>query len=255
MRALVRPSVHRLPLAQALLLLAGFTASACTAILVPDKEGKDDGVFRCNNVGDCPNDLDDNRLRYQCVYGEGQDESSSKICVADWEEIGCKATDYGGDHPFVDAYADATDNQSKGLYVPCSVDNLGKQGCGYNADVQCDQSLGLSDRGDGICDDSDSNTPPAISPGQVADDVEVAGQDVLDQFCRWRFGDENWVCDTDNGRFLCTECDSEAEFGKGGCGTLYLQGAPSGTYTDLADANVDGQFEDDLVTFGPIPNP
>jgi hypothetical protein len=250
MRVTVRPS---LPFAQALLLIAGFTASACTAILVPDKDGKDDGVLRCNNVDDCPDDLGDNRFRYQCEYGEGQDPMSSKVCVADFEEVECDPTmaPYAGDHPFAEAYADATDNASKSQYVGCTPENIGKQGCGFSMDVAC--ADGLAPNEDGICDDSDPNTPPAISPTKIPESIEAAGQDVRDQFCRWRFGDENWVCDTTEN--LCRECDSDKEFGEGGCGLLYLQGAPSTVYTDLSDANVDGDLEDDLVTFGAIPEP
>ncbi|MFV8750396.1 hypothetical protein ACNOYE_07580 [Nannocystaceae bacterium ST9] len=245
-RASVRPSVH------ALLLVAGFAASACTAILVPNAE--DDGVNRCNNSDECP-DLDDNRYRSQCVYGEGQDEKSSKVCVADFAEINCKPTDYGGMHPFAEAYDDATDNASKGQYVACLPENLGKQGCGFNIDVPCADGLAPND--DDICDDSDPNTLPAIAPNKLVEGVEPAGQDVADQFCRWRFGDENWVCDTSGsqGKWICRDCDPGKPFGQGGCGTMYLQGTPSTVYTDLEDANYDGDKDDTEVTFGAVPEP
>jgi hypothetical protein len=233
---------------QALLLITSFTASACTAILVPNED--DDGVDRCNNTDDCPV-LDDNRHVSVCVYGEGQDEMSSKVCVADYREINCKPENYDMTHPFVDAYDEAVD--SVGSYVGCLPENLGKQGCGVSMTMPCLDGLALNDAD--ICDDDDPNTLPAISPTKVPDDIEAAGQDVADQFCRWRFGDENWVCDTtaSQGRWICRDCDPTEEFGKGGCGTLYLQGAPSTVYTDLADANVSGDLEDTLVTFGPIP--
>lgn len=243
-----RPTVH------ALLLITAFTASACTAILVPNPDGSDDGVIRCNNSSDCPVlGKDDNRARSQCVYGEGQAESSSKVCVADFAEVPCDPTKapYAGDHPFAEAYEDATDNASKSQYVACTPENLGKQGCGFNADMPCLPGLVAND--DGICDDEDGSTLPAISPTKISEDVEAAGQDVADQFCRWRFGDENWVCDTED--FICRDCDPDKEFGQGGCGTLYLQGAPSSVYTDLADANVDGDLEDIDVTFGEVPEP
>jgi hypothetical protein len=145
--------------------------------------GKDDDVARCNNVDDCPDDLEDNRYRYQCVYGEDQAPNSEKVCVADFEEVNCHPDAYANDstHPFPLAYADATDNQSKALYVACTMENLGKQGCGYSIDFPCPQ--GLSDAGDGICDDTDPATPKAIAPNKVDENVEAAGQDVLDQFC------------------------------------------------------------------------
>lgn len=246
------PSLAR-PLARSLLLAVGFLASACTAILVPDADGKDDGVTRCNNVGDCPDDLDDNRFRYQCVYGEGQAENSSKVCVADFEEVNCNPDAYEGDHPYVVAYTDATDNQSKSQYVACSMENLGKQGCGFSIDFPCEP--GLVDNGEGICDDTDDATPKAIAPNKVVEEVQAAGQDVADQFCRWRFGEEDWVCDTSGSKWTCRDCNPSAPFGQGGCGTLYIQGVPSPVYTDLADANVDGDKEDDLVSFGPVPEP
>jgi hypothetical protein len=243
----MRPSVH------ALLLITTFTASACTAILVPDES--EDGVVRCDNSGDCPI-LDDNRHRSQCVYGDDQDEGSSKICVASFAvDINCRPEGYSGEHPFVEAYEEATDNASKGQYIGCTEENIGKQGCGFSGDVAC--AAGLVANEDGICDDEDPNTPPAISPTKVVDTIEPAGQDVVDQFCRWRFGDENWVCDTTapGGKWLCRDCDPDKEFGQGGCGLLYLQGAPSTVYTDLADANIDGDLPDTEVTFGEIPEP
>lgn len=251
-RALVSSSFHAPLLARALLLFAGFTASACTAILVPDKD--DDGVIRCNNSGECPT-LQDNRYVSQCVYGEGQEQSTSKVCVADFAEINCKPEAYDGMHPYVVAYEDATDNASKSQYVGCTAENIGKQGCGFNIMTQC--AAGLAPNDNDICDDTDPNTPEAISPPKVIKDVQAAGQDVADQFCAWRFGDENWVCDTTapSGKWLCRDCDPAKEFGQGGCGQLYLQGAPSTVYTDLADANYDGDKEDVEVTFGPIPEP
>jgi hypothetical protein len=255
-RALVSPSFHAPLLARALVLVAGFTASACTAILVPDE--KDDGVVRCNNSDECPSpeELDDNRYVSECVYGEDQAQSTSKICVAGFSDVvECKPTSYPGGHPYDEAYKDATDNVSKGQYVGCSTENIGKQGCGFNIDFPCADGLAPNDKD--ICDDTDPNTPEAISPTKVVEGLEVAGQDVADQFCAWRFGDENWVCDTTgpSGKWLCRDCDPGKEFGQGGCGRLYLQGAVSPVYTDLADANFDGDKEDDLVTFGDIPEP
>lgn len=251
-------STHARSFARPLLLVLGyaatFSASACTAILVPDPSGKDDGVARCNNVDDCPDDLEDNRFRYQCVYGEGQSDASSKVCVADFEEVNCHPDAYASDstHPFPLAYADATDNLSKTQYVACTMENLGKQGCGFSLDAPC--QAGLVDNGDGICDDSDPATPKAVAPNKLDEDVEPAGQDVVDQFCGWYFDDDNWVCDTSGAKWVCRDCSDSEAFGKGGCGKLYIQGAPSPVYTNLADAN-DGTKDDAEVTFGPVPEP
>lgn len=253
-----KASPHARSFARSLLLAFGysvsFLASACTAILVPDASGKDDGVARCNNVDDCPDDLEDNRFRYQCVYGEGQADNSSKVCVADFEEVNCHPDAYANDstHPFPLAYVDATDNLSSSQYIACAMENLGKQGCGFSIDFPCEAGLVATE--DGICDDTDESTPKAIAPNKVDDDVEAAGQDVLDQFCGWRMGDEEWVCDTSGAKWVCRDCSSSEAFGKGGCGKLYIQGAISPVYTDLADAN-DGSKDDAEVTFGPVPEP
>lgn len=229
-------------------LLALIHASACIAILVPEEHD----IVPCNTVDDC-DDPEDNRYVADCVYGTGQAEDSPKVCVADFDARGCNPTeDFASDHPVALAYADATDNASSLLYVACTPENLGKQGCGLDLNAASPCDAGLVPTGQGICDDEDPSTPKAIAPNLLAAaNVEPAGQDVLDHFCRWWMGDADWACDTSG--FRCRPCDEQALVGKGGCGQIYLQGAPATTYTDLSDAN-DGSKSDEAITFGPIPN-
>lgn len=231
-------------LASATLLLAGFTISACTAFFVPNE--KSDGVQRCNTTEDC-DDPDDNRYIAQCVFGEGQPENSDKVCAADFDEINCNPEAYSGDHPFVEKYEEVTSNQVKLAYGMCSDETLGMKGCAPGMDG-CDAGLEVID---GICDDPEALFP-AINPSQVGG-PDIAGQDALDQFCRFYFCDESFVCDTSGSKWICKECDPGDEFGSGGCGTLYLEGAPSPVYTGLDDANCDGKTPTDEVDFGPAP--
>lgn len=237
----------RRPLVSLLLLAAGFTASACTAILVPDE--KDDEVIRCNNTQDCPT-ITDNRVVSQCVYGEGQADNSDKVCTSAFRtNVGCNPMEYPVEHPLTEAYNDATDNASKALYGNCAPENAGKAGCPSNAGA-CDAGLEL--RSDNLC--IDPNEPqPTINPSFDAG-VELAGKDVLDQFCRWYFCDDSYVCDP-NG-FTCKPCDPDDPFAEGGCGTIYLNGARSSVYTDvLSDGNCEGDLETEEVSLGPVPNP
>ncbi|NJK32814.1 MAG: hypothetical protein HC927_10620 [Deltaproteobacteria bacterium] len=219
-----------------------FTASACTAILSP----KDEPIVRCNNVDDCPK-LDDNRHVYECIYAEGQSESSDKICVADFRtNVSCNPMSYAGDHPLVETFDDATDNASKALYGSCST--LGLAGCPPDPGTLCADGLMLDDTL-GLCIDPNETQPTIYPPDHGG--VELAGKDVLDQFCRWRFCEEDWVCDTDG--FTCKPCDPGAPFEEGGCGNIYLDGQKSTVYTDLADANCDGSKADpELTDFGPV---
>ncbi|NVB38945.1 hypothetical protein G6O69_13975 [Pseudenhygromyxa sp. WMMC2535] len=234
----------RRPFASALLLTAGFAVSACTAILVPD-EG-DDGVVRCNNTEDCP-DIEDNRYRSQCVFGDGQDQDNSdKVCAADFEVIGCNPQNYDGDHPFVTLYEDAVD--AKAAYVACTEENRGKRGC-LNSGGSCEAGLEL--REDGVCDDP--NDPlPAIYPPDVGG-ADIAGQDVMDQFCRSYFCDEEFVCDTSTSNWTCRRCSTSDPFAEGGCGLLYIQGARSSVYEDASLGNCDGTLETEEQVLGTAP--
>lgn len=229
-------------------LLAGFTISACSAFFVPNVD--DDGVVRCNTTEDCP-DLDDNRHRPQCVFGEGQPESSDKVCSSAFAEINCDPVPYSTipDNDFANTYADATSNQNKVAYTACADENKGKQGCAPLAGV-CDAGL---EEIDGVCDDPDA-LYPSINPSKVGG-IDIAGQDVQDSFCRYYFCDESFVCDNRGSKPLCKPCDPNAAFGEGGCGTLYIQGAPSPVYTDPNAGNCNGSIDADDVQVGDAPMP
>jgi hypothetical protein len=233
--------------ASLLTLLAGFTISACSAFFVPDAD--DDGVARCNTGDDCP-EPDDNRHVAQCVFGEAQAENSDKVCSSAFRELGCHPQVQNGDGQLEDLYDDVTSNQIKALYSSCSDENDGKRGCEPGT-VGCADGL---EEINGICDDPDA-LYPAINPSQVGL-TEIAGQDVLDQFCRFYFCDESFVCDQSGSKPLCRPCDPNEAYGEGGCGTLYIQGAASPVYTHIDEdgGNCNGEIDLNDVEFGPAPS-
>jgi hypothetical protein len=227
-----------------LTLLAGFTISACSAFFVPDVN--DDGVARCNAFEDCT-PPDDNRHVAQCVYGVGQPENSDKVCSSDFKELTCNKKVQSGEGQLEDLYDEVTSNQVKVFYSSCTPENEGKQGC-EPSPTGCNEGLEVID---GICDDPDA-LYPAINPSQVGLS-EIAGQDVLDQLCRFYFCDESFVCDDTGTKPICRACDPNEPYGEGGCGTLYIQGAPSPVYTDVAESNCNGEIDLVDVAFGTAP--
>lgn len=222
-------------------LLFGFLASACTAILVPD-EG-DDGVQRCDNTGEC-DPIDDNRLEAVCVFGEGQDEGSQKVCAVAYAEPQCVPDAFAADHPFRVAYEEA--QASLGTrYMGCEAGENGV-GCPPVGDQCAD---GLEINAQGFCDDGEGL--PAVEV-----DGDNIGQDVLDQFCRYRFCDDSFVCDRSAGSPTCVPCDDADAFGEGGCGELYsAPGLKSSVYLSGADTDKDtcGSHEADSTKFGELP--
>ena len=232
-------------------LFIGFTVSACAAFYVPNEE--DDNVQRCNTTEDC-DDTGDNRYVAQCVYGEGQPENSSKVCAADFDrKIACGGEDYNGDHPLSIAYADAVAN--KGAYGQCSDENRGKRGCAPKDGGLCNEPLQLNNAS-GVCDDPDDPIP-AVYPPDVGG-VEIAGQDAKDQFCRWYFCDETFVCAKSGSREVCLPCSGTdpEDYGDGACGQLYIQGEPSPIYQDLDGGNCNnGEMATTEAQFGPAPTP
>ena len=144
-----------------------------------------------------------------------------------------------------------TSNQIKALYGACDDVNEGKRGCAPRAtDPVCDTGFEVVD---GICDDPGAAFP-AINPSKVGRS-DIAGQDVLDQMCRFYFCDESFVCDQTGSKPLCRACDPNEPYGAGGCGTLYIQGEPSSVYThiDQDGGNCNGDIDVDNVEFGPVP--
>ncbi|KIG19509.1 hypothetical protein DB30_00018 [Enhygromyxa salina] len=235
-----------------LVFTAGLVASACTVIFVPG-EGAD-GVIRCKTSQDCP-ELEDNRWRLQCVYGQDQPQDTDKICAPYFEQVECSPGAYPDDHPFALLWADATNDLSRIMYGQCDPSlggAQGMQGCPAIDGVSCE--AGLEVREDGICDDPNASSPAVYGP-DVGGAANIAGQDVRDQFCRARFCDEAFVCDTSGLKRLCKPCEGNdpEDFGSGGCGTLFVQGARSPVYTDLAGANCSGDQADEDVELGTAP--
>lgn len=238
--------MHTRSVLSVLTLLAGFTVSACSAFFVPGEE--DDEVTRCNTTEDCTEPAD-NRHIAQCVYGENQPENSPKVCSSAFFELTCHPQVQDGEGELEDLYDDVTSNQVKVLYSSCTAENEGKRGCAPAAGV-CNDGLELID---GICDDPNALIP-AINPSQVGLS-DIAGQDVLDQLCRFYFCDESFVCDQTGSKPICRACDPNLPYGEGGCGTLYIQGEPSSVYTDVAASNCNGEIDLADVDFGTVPQP
>ena len=233
--------------ASVLTLLAGFSISACSAFFVPNRD--DDDVQRCNTSEDC-DDLGDNRYTPQCIYGEGQPENSSKVCVADFAEVACDGAKFDADSTFRMKFDDATSNQNKIRYVGCRMEFLGQQGCAPNG-TSCEAGLSLNENG--LCDDPDAPMP-AIDPSDYENEA-ILGKDVNDQFCQYYFCDETFVCAPSGAKKLCKPCDPDRPYDEGGCGTMYLQGAKSSVYTDASAGNCNGDKEKDEVEFGDVTVP
>jgi hypothetical protein len=235
----------------ALTLLVGFSVSACAAFFVPDED--DDNVERCNNFDDCAK-IPDNRYTPQCVHGEGQPENSSKVCAPTYAEVRCDTKAYNDQHPLSEAIADAV--AAKAAYGMCSMENRGKRGYQPNAGV-CNEGLEPHPIS-GTCDVPNA-TIPALYPPSIGG-VDSAGQDAKDQFCRWYFCDETFVCAARSGSTveLCQPCSGTdpKDYGRGACGQIYIQGEPSPIYTDgTAGANCNGNVATTEALFGSAPTP
>ena len=230
---------------QGVLLLGGFSISACTAILVPNED--DDGVARCNTSSDCP-DIDDNRYVAVCTVGDAQADNSDQICSSDYDDlIKCGKTDYPDDQALTTTYAAAQAN--KAAYTSCAAENRGTLGCDPNGGT-CQGDLEVNVHG--TCDDPDNSDNPLASAGQVGL-ADVAGRDVQDHFCRSYFCDERFVCDTSLDKPVCGVCNPNDPFGKGGCGTLYINGAIASVYQDVeSTGNCGGNTGPADISFGPV---
>lgn len=219
-------------------------AAGCTAILDPEKL---DDVDRCEFDADCP-EPDDARFRMICVAAEEveADIDFPKICTPR-SAASCDPMEYDYYTPFRTAWRDSM--SIEGRYEgPCG-DFPGIQGCPPDVDGNCAEGLSKH-KLSGRCDDQDDDTPPAIAPVPL-----VAGQDVLDQFCRSLYCDVDYVCH--KGDFECVPCELGESIGRGGCGDLYLGGERSSVYRpdeDVVSQCVDARDEDEFheAQLGPV---
>ena len=211
---------------------------ACTAILNPR-----DDVQRCGSATDCKAS-EDNRYVVECIFPEDSELDStevSKVCVADFKPLSCNAMDLmssNPDHPLAVVW----DSLSLGTRYACDDEFKGAKGCQPRDDQTCNDGLTLAN---GYCNDGDQSVR-YLGSGEL---MELRGQDVLDQYCRQFFCDNDFVCDTTD--FTCVKCDDDAPFGEGGCGEVYVNGAPSCVYTpDVESVCDEGDAVEDEPHFG-----
>lgn len=214
----------------------GWGASACTAILAPR-----DDVQRCSTAEDC-DETGDPRYVAECRFDEDNLDLDAtevdKVCIAAFKVVGCNPMNYADDHPYKMAHDSLAG--MPGRYSCAGFEGL--QGCAPAAGEQCANGLVINQLG--VCDVAENPSTPAyqVDPAVTGE----VGQDVRDAFCQSFFCEGDWVCDED---FSCVQCDPEAEIGEGGCGTVYVGGAPSCIYP--ADPSCgDGMTDEDSPSFG-----
>lgn len=216
------------PLLLSILSVAGFSVLAsnvaCTLIVNPR-----DDVQRCGSSDDCEA-TGDQRYIAECRFDAGSTVDSTevdKICVAAYKPAGCNPDSFvgqnGEDHPLVARIEEA----ERSMRYVCAEESLGLRGCPPSPGVGCGEGLAVNDFG--LCD-SDDGLSPAFASTSIEADVP---QDVLDQFCKSFYCEDDFVCDTET--FSCVRCDPDEMPGQGGCGTVFVQGQPSCEYL-LGDA-------------------
>lgn len=249
-------------------LFAVVASLGCNFIMNPDG----DGIFRCDNPDDCDAPLravlDDERGQSRCAAAGGggggfTQSQDNKVCsVVDREDVGCNANAFAMDEaessPVTKTYRDAI--KQAGAYA-CLPDQFGSAGCPPNAGA-CNQGLVKRTYRTlaGTADSPEENAEATICAPDGVDAVggnpALRGFDVLDQHCRSFFCDESFVCNRGSGTssgWRCARCDPDKPYGSGGCGTMYLQGAPSTVYTsDLGGDACDDTAKPDATEFGPI---
>lgn len=209
-------------------------AAACSVLLDPEKY---DDVARCRYDADCPAS-EDPRYALVCTVSEKYAKPDfPKIC-APVPALSCAPDDYAGGSTLRIGLRDAEDRPQH--YLDRCDETGPVQGCSPE-DGECFEGL-ARDPASGRCDDANPDTPPAVSP-----QPSVAGQDVLDQFCRSAFCNPHFTCD--RGTDTCVVCTLGLGIGQGGCGDLYPGGKRSPIYLDddaIFDAcpGADGVFED-----------
>lgn len=237
-------NVQSSTLRAAALLLAFGSALACSAILKPK-----DKVTRCGTADDC-DPTGDERYVPLCKYDDAHADLDStkvdKICVAADKTVRCDPMPYmssmGGMHPFTLAVDSCGD-------LGCAMGNEGQLGCGTASGTCLDGSAPDSFNDISFCGGEDPATGTRIIPGfALSDDLEA--QHVKDAFCKSFFCDDEYICDSGN---TCVRCDPDKDYGDGGCGIVYNDGAPAPVYLlddALKDACANENADVDEPVFG-----
>jgi len=245
-------------------LFAVVASLGCNFIMNPDG----DGIFRCDNPDDCDvplqSALSDDRGQSRCAAGGGggggfTQSQDNKVCsIVDKEDVSCNPSVFMGVENEVDkAYAAAV--KQAGAYASCLVEDYGTAGCPPNGST-CNAGLevrtyqSLSGDADNP-EQSEQKVCAAKGVDVVAPNSATRYFDVLDQHCRSYFCDDAFVCNRGSGTssgWRCVRCDPEKAYGNGGCGTMYMQGAPSTVYTkDLGGDTCESTADFDKTDFGP----
>jgi hypothetical protein len=217
-------------------------AAGCTVILMPN-----DDVERCGNSDDC-SPTGDERYVPICTFGEKNTDLDTKafsaICVADFDRSrNCDPMQAGTMNGLREK-----SEETACAALACSDENRGKPGC-RPPDGTSDCQFGEPDD-DGFCGDPDADQPiiPAIF---LSDNDLEPDQHIRDQFCKSFFCDDTFVCGAQG---KCQPCDPDRDYGAGGCGIVYSEGAPAKIYvlgSDLEEQCAGGDVEyDDPAVFG-----
>ncbi len=209
-----------LHLANRLAVLASVLGSGggCTVILKPNDE-----VERCDNPDDC-SPTGDGRYVPICTVDMENDEFDTtqieSICMAEFKSIPCEPTRAGTRNGLREK-----SGESMCTDLGCSDGNRGKVGCRPPQGTP-DCAEGLTLDGDGFCVDPNADQP--VIPAVFLDDNDLEpDQHIRDQYCKSYFCDDTFVCSA-QGR--CQPCDPDKDYGAGGCGLVYSEGAPAKIY-------------------------
>jgi hypothetical protein len=206
-------------------------ALACSLVVKPRDE-----VERCGTAEDCTPTGDERYVPLCKFDDENLDLDSTKIdkiCVASYKSVNCEPDTYAGGTSLANGFNDAAENDAC-TELGCAEENRGKIGCPPDLDGNCEGDLEVEEIDDSdYCVDPDADQP--IIPAAFLSNNDLDDQHVRDQFCKSYFCDDAFVCGA-NGN--CQPCDPDAEYGEGGCGIVYSEGAPARIYVlgdDLED--------------------
>jgi hypothetical protein len=209
-----------------LILATCGVALACSLVVKPRDE-----VERCGTAEDC-SPTGDERYVPLCKFDDDNLDLDStkidKICVASFKSITCDPDRYNNSP---NGFQDKVEEDAC-TALGCSTENLGKIGCPRESGGECESGLDPDD--DGICVDEDADQP-VISASYLSDNDLPGDQHIRDQFCKSYFCDDTFVCGASGN---CQPCDPDADYGEGGCGIVYAEGAPARIYVlgnDLED--------------------